>query len=42
MDPKKAVLLQQFGGVERELSSGTHVRGDINILMLGDPSTGKS
>jgi len=39
---KKALACQLMGGARKRLPDGARLRGDINILMLGDPSTAKS
>lgn len=39
---KLAVILQLFGGVPHILKDETRIRGDIHILLIGDPATGKS
>jgi DNA replication licensing factor MCM5 len=41
-DIKKAIACQLFSGSRKQLPDGTRLRGDINILLLGDPSTAKS
>eukprot|EP00492_Amphilonche_elongata_P005390 TRINITY_DN75_c0_g1_i1.p1 TRINITY_DN75_c0_g1~~TRINITY_DN75_c0_g1_i1.p1 ORF type:complete len:520 (-),score=139.08 TRINITY_DN75_c0_g1_i1:27-1586(-) len=35
-------LLMLFGGVAKAASDGTKLRGDVNICIVGDPSTAKS
>ncbi|XVF01044.1 hypothetical protein REPUB_Repub04eG0053700 [Reevesia pubescens] len=41
-DVKKGLLCQLFGGNALKLLSGASFRGDINILLVGDPGTSKS
>ncbi|MDG1552972.1 MAG: hypothetical protein P8Q87_05515, partial [Candidatus Poseidonia sp.] len=39
---KKSLMLQLFGGVAQLNSDGTRNRGDIHILLMGDPGVAKS
>ncbi|RMZ83580.1 hypothetical protein DV738_g1101, partial [Chaetothyriales sp. CBS 135597] len=39
---KKGLLLQLLGGVAKTTAEGMPLRGDINICIVGDPSTSKS
>lgn len=39
---KKGLLLQLMGGVSKTTPEGMALRGDINICIVGDPSTSKS
>ena len=39
---KEAIALQLFGGVEKRHPDGVRTRGDIHVLLIGDPGTAKS
>lgn len=44
---KKGILLQLFAGTSTQLAAGeagggTRLRGDLNVLLVGDPGTSKS
>ncbi|EPQ31754.1 uncharacterized protein PFL1_01086 [Pseudozyma flocculosa PF-1] len=41
-DIKTALALSLFGGVPKDIGGKHRIRGDINVLMLGDPGTAKS
>jgi replicative DNA helicase Mcm len=41
-DVKEAIALQLFGGISKEMPDGSHLRGDIHILLIGDPGIAKS
>jgi DNA replication licensing factor MCM5 len=41
-DIKKAILCLLMGGSKKILPDGMKLRGDINVLLLGDPGTAKS
>lgn len=42
VDIKKAISCQLFSGSRKRLPDGMRLRGDINVLLLGDPSMAKS
>ncbi|MHA1917053.1 MAG: LAGLIDADG family homing endonuclease [Candidatus Ranarchaeia archaeon] len=39
---KEAVALLLFGGIRKETIEGTMIRGEPNMLLVGDPGVGKS
>ena len=47
VDVKKGILLQLFGGTNKSIArggggGGPRYRGDINVLLVGDPGVSKS
>ena len=41
-EEKLAMMLQLFSGVTKELPDESRIRGDLHLLLIGDPGTGKS
>ena len=41
-DIKESLALLLFGGIAKELPDGLKIRGESNILLIGDPGTAKS
>jgi len=41
-DVKESIILQLFGGVKKALPGNQKIRGNIHVLLVGDPGTGKS
>lgn len=39
---KEAILYLLFSGVRKHLPDGVTIRGDVNVLLVGDPGTAKS
>jgi replicative DNA helicase Mcm len=39
---KQAIALQLFGGVRKAMPDGTPRRGDVHVLLVGDPGIAKS
>jgi len=42
LEVKRGILLQLLGGVHKTTAEGIRLRGDINLCIIGDPSTAKS
>ncbi|MFC7213968.1 LAGLIDADG family homing endonuclease [Saliphagus sp. GCM10025334] len=40
-EEKLAMMLQLFSGVTKQLPDGSRIRGDLHMLLIGDPGTGK-
>jgi DNA replication licensing factor MCM6 len=42
LEVKRGILLQLLGGIHKTTAEGIRLRGDINVCIIGDPSTAKS
>ncbi|NMA11415.1 MAG: minichromosome maintenance protein MCM, partial [Methanomicrobiales archaeon] len=41
-DVKEAIALQLFGGIAKDMPDGSRLRGDVHVLLVGDPGIAKS
>lgn len=41
-EEKLSMVLQLFSGITKHLPDGSRIRGDLHMLLIGDPGTGKS
>ena len=41
-DVKEAIALQLFGGIAKDMPDQSRLRGDIHVLLIGDPGIAKS
>ncbi len=39
---KEAIIMQMFGGVRKHMPDGSKIRGNIHVLLVGDPGAAKS
>lgn len=42
LDVKKAMMLLMVGGVTKKMKDGMKIRGNVNVLLMGDPGVAKS
>merc|ERR550514_535246 len=42
LDIKKVLLLVLVGGMTKSMSDGLRIRGDLHVLLMGDPGVAKS
>jgi DNA replication licensing factor MCM2 len=41
-DVKTAIALSMFGGKAKDIQGKHRIRGDLNVLLIGDPGVAKS
>ena len=42
IDVKTAIALSMFGGKHKDIAGKHRIRGDLNVLLIGDPGVAKS